>query len=83
MVTRVSEPSAFGVVVTRGDDSSEIERFVEKPQVYVGNRINAGIYLLNPSVLRRIDVGVFRVKTSVYTKNRLTKFHFTAETHKY
>ena len=26
----------------------QVERFVEKPAVFVGNKINAGIYVLNP-----------------------------------
>lgn len=32
-----------------------IDRFVEKPKEFVGNRINAGIYIFNPSVLKRIQ----------------------------
>jgi mannose-1-phosphate guanylyltransferase len=36
--------------------SSTIDRFVEKPKEFVGNRINAGIYIFNPSILDRIDV---------------------------
>jgi mannose-1-phosphate guanylyltransferase len=36
--------------------SSQIDRFVEKPVEFVGNRINAGIYMLNPSVLDRIEL---------------------------
>jgi len=55
MVTKVAEPSAYGVVVQK-PDSSVIDRFVEKPVEFVGNRINAGIYLFNPSVLDRIEV---------------------------
>jgi mannose-1-phosphate guanylyltransferase len=35
---------------------SRIDRFVEKPVEFVGNRINAGIYILNPSVLKRIEL---------------------------
>lgn len=49
LVTEVKDPTKYGVVVHKPD--GQIERFVEKPQVYVGNRINAGIYLLNPSVV--------------------------------
>jgi hypothetical protein len=36
--------------------ASRIDRFVEKPIEFVGNRINAGIYMLNPSVLKRIEL---------------------------
>ena len=56
MVTKVAEPSAYGVVVTK-PNSTVIDRFVEKPVQFVGNRINAGIYMFNPSVLDRIEVG--------------------------
>jgi mannose-1-phosphate guanylyltransferase len=45
-VTKVDEPSKYGVVVA--NERGQIERFVEKPQVYVGNKINAGLYIFNP-----------------------------------
>lgn len=54
-VTKVDEPSKYGVVLQIPGQST-IDRFVEKPQEFVGNRINAGIYIFNPSVLDRIDV---------------------------
>ncbi len=54
MVTKVEEPSRYGVVVY--DAAGKIERFVEKPATFVGNRINAGLYVFNPSVLDRIEV---------------------------
>lgn len=56
VVTKVEEPSKYGVVVHRPDHPSRIDRFVEKPVEFVGNRINAGIYILNPSVLNRIEL---------------------------
>ena len=56
VVTKVEEPSKYGVVVHTPDHPSRIDRFVEKPVEFVGNRINAGIYILNPSVLRRIEL---------------------------
>lgn len=54
LVTRVDEPSKYGVVVNM-PDSTCIERFVEKPKDFVSNKINAGIYIFNPSVLDRIE----------------------------
>jgi mannose-1-phosphate guanylyltransferase len=54
LVTKVDEPSKYGVVVTK-NGSTQIDRFVEKPQVFVGNRINAGIYIFNPSIVSRIS----------------------------
>ena len=56
VVTKVEEPSKYGVVVHKPDHPSRIDRFVEKPVEFVGNRINAGLYILNPSVLNRIEL---------------------------
>jgi mannose-1-phosphate guanylyltransferase len=36
------------------DADGRVTSFVEKPQHFISNRINAGIYLLNVSVLDRI-----------------------------
>ena len=56
VVTKVEEPSKYGVIVHTPDHPSKIDRFVEKPVEFVGNRINAGIYMLNPSILKRIEL---------------------------
>lgn len=53
MTTPVAEPSKYGVVLSNADGL--IERFVEKPKEYVGNMINAGLYLLAPAFLKRIE----------------------------
>ncbi|KAJ3061574.1 mannose-1-phosphate guanyltransferase, partial [Quaeritorhiza haematococci] len=58
MVTRVEDPSKYGVVVCK-DNSSQIQRFVEKPKEWVGDRINAGIYIFNPVMIERIEVCAF------------------------
>ena len=54
-VTKVEEPSKYGVVVF-DSSTGRIEKFVEKPQVYVSNKINAGLYIFNPKMLARIEV---------------------------
>lgn len=51
----MEEPSKYGVVVYEGE-TGRIHRFVEKPQVFVSNKINAGMYIFSPSMLRRIQV---------------------------
>ncbi|EMC98314.1 hypothetical protein BAUCODRAFT_146867 [Baudoinia panamericana UAMH 10762] len=56
VVTKVEEPSKYGVIVHKPDHPSRIDRFVEKPVEFVGNRINAGLYILNPSILKRIEL---------------------------
>jgi len=54
---RVDDPSAFGCLVH--DASGRISRFVEKPPRAQAptDEINAGTYLLEPSVLARIPCG--------------------------
>jgi len=47
--TPVEDPSRFGVIVSQED--GRIDKFVEKPQVFVGNKINAGLYLFNTSII--------------------------------
>jgi NDP-sugar pyrophosphorylase family protein len=56
-VTRVEEPSKYGVVVY-DQRSGQIDRFVEKPSEFVSNKINAGLYLFDTSVLNRIEVSL-------------------------
>ncbi|GJC89724.1 mannose-1-phosphate guanyltransferase [Colletotrichum liriopes] len=56
VVTKVEEPSKYGVVVHKPGHATKIDRFVEKPVEFVGNRINAGMYILNTSVLKRIEL---------------------------
>ena len=56
VVTKVEEPKNYGVIVHKPGHESKIDRFVEKPVEFVGNRINAGIYIMNPSVLKRIEL---------------------------
>lgn len=50
----MDDPSKYGVVMM--DAAGKVERFVEKPQIFVGDKINAGIYCINPSVLARISL---------------------------
>lgn len=56
VLTPVDDPSAYGVVPTKEDGS--VLGFIEKPprDQAPSNLINAGIYVLEPSVLERIPV---------------------------
>jgi len=53
VVTQVEDPTRYGVVVAAPD--GQIQRFVEKPTVFVSNKINAGLYLFNLDVIDRIE----------------------------
>ena len=57
-MTRVKEPSKYGVIVYQ-EKSGQIDRFLEKPQEYVGNKINAGLYLFSANILKRMPVARF------------------------
>jgi mannose-1-phosphate guanylyltransferase len=56
-LTAVPDPSAFGVVAT--DERGAVRAFVEKPPPGAAptNLVNAGTYVLEPSVLERIPAG--------------------------
>lgn len=52
--TPVQDPSKYGVILHK-EGTTQIDRFVEKPQTFVGNQINAGIYIFNSKILNRIQ----------------------------
>jgi len=57
LLTPVEDPSAFGVVPTEPD--GRVTGFIEKPprDEAPTNQINAGVYVMEPSVLDRIPAG--------------------------
>ncbi|KAJ2908773.1 mannose-1-phosphate guanyltransferase, partial [Coemansia aciculifera] len=67
LATKVEEPSKYGVIVTQ-PNSSHIDRFVEKPVEFVGNRINAGIYIFSPSILDRIELRPTSIEKEIFPK---------------
>ncbi|KAK9762570.1 mannose-1-phosphate guanyltransferase [Basidiobolus ranarum] len=67
VVTKVDEPSKYGVVVNK-PESTAIERFVEKPVEFVSNKINAGIYIFNPTVLTRIEPKPTSIEKEIFPK---------------
>lgn len=69
VVTKVEEPSKYGVILYDAK-SGRINDFVEKPQEYVGNKINAGLYLFNPSILKRIEVS-FYFNTNYFSTQKI------------
>jgi mannose-1-phosphate guanylyltransferase len=65
VVTKVEEPSKYGVVVF-DKESGRIQQFVEKPKEYVSNKINAGLYIFNPSILKRIQLKAMSIEKEVF-----------------
>lgn len=65
VVTRVEEPSKYGVIVNH-TDTTAIHRFVEKPIEFVSNKINAGIYIFTPKILSRIELRPTSIEKEVF-----------------
>jgi len=66
MVTEVEDPTKYGVVVA--DENNKIERFVEKPQKFISNKINAGLYLFNTSMIDRIPSKPTSIEREIFPK---------------
>ncbi|RNF00802.1 GDP-mannose pyrophosphorylase [Trypanosoma rangeli] len=71
-VTKVTEWQKYGVVVF-DEATGLIDQFVEKPRNFVGDRINAGIYVFNKSVLSRIKVERTSIETQVFPQMASSK----------
>ncbi|TRY77953.1 hypothetical protein TCAL_06468 [Tigriopus californicus] len=65
VVTRVDEPSKYGVVIYH-PESGQIDKFVEKPQEFVSNKINAGLYMFSPKMLSRIQLRPTSIEKEVF-----------------
>jgi mannose-1-phosphate guanylyltransferase len=65
-LTRVEDPSAFGVVPV--DEQGRVQAFVEKPPPGTAptDLINAGTYVLEPAVLARIPEGRSSIERRVF-----------------
>lgn len=54
LVTNVEDPSKYGVVLT--NDQGRCLKFVEKPKDFISNKVNAGLYIFNNSIIDRIEL---------------------------
>lgn len=63
-VTAVEDPSKYGVILA--DEKGEIQKFIEKPPTFVSNKINAGIYLLNTSVVSRVPMKPTSIERDIF-----------------
>lgn len=66
VTTKVSDPSRFGVILS--DETGLISDFVEKPPKFVGDDINAGLYLFNVSILDRIENRPTSIEREIFPK---------------
>jgi mannose-1-phosphate guanylyltransferase len=64
VVTKVEEPSKYGVVVFNKEGL--IQKFVEKPTEFVSNKINAGLYIFSHKILERIEIKPTSIEKDVF-----------------
>ena len=60
----MEDPSKYGVIVTNAD--GKVDRFVEKPKEFVGDKINAGIYVCSPPILKRIPMKPTSIEKEIF-----------------
>lgn len=67
-LTRVDDPSQYGVVELT--ESNKIIRFVEKPkrEEAPSNLINAGLYIIDPSVIAMVPEGLCMIEKDIFPK---------------
>lgn len=65
LATQAADPAKYGVLLA-DTDTQQIRAFVEKPQTHVGSSINAGIYVLDPSVLDALAVTQCSLERDVF-----------------
>lgn len=65
-VTKVKEPWKYGVILS--DENKQIKSFIEKPQEFVGDNINAGLYIFSKAFLERINPVPCSLEREVFPK---------------
>ncbi|KAG4995336.1 hypothetical protein JHK86_032163 [Glycine max] len=65
LLHKATEPSKYCVAIM-DHITGLVQSFQEIPQKFVGNRVNAGVYLMNPSVLNRIELTPTSMETKVF-----------------
>ena len=81
-LTTVDDPSAFGVALLNGD---KIVTFIEKPsrENAPSNLINAGLYFLEPALIKYIPDGFSQIEQDVFPKlakeDKLYGYHFSGQ----
>jgi mannose-1-phosphate guanylyltransferase len=65
-VTKVKDPSKYGVILS--DEKGKILNFIEKPQIFIGDNINAGLYIFNKNFLDRVEPKPISLEREIFPK---------------
>jgi mannose-1-phosphate guanylyltransferase len=69
MVTSVEDPSKYGIVIADDEQvGGKVSRFIEKPKEFITNRINAGLYIFNTSILDKIELRPHFLERDIFPK---------------
>ena len=71
ITTQVEDPSKYGVVQLadgNNENYGRIARFVEKPKEFITNRINAGLYIFNKSIIDKIELKPHFLERDIFPK---------------
>ncbi|KAM3141093.1 hypothetical protein pb186bvf_006894 [Paramecium bursaria] len=63
-VNEVEDPSKYGVVIS--DQDGRIKEFIEKPQEFISNKINSGLYLFNTSIIDKIPLKPTSIEREIF-----------------
>ena len=66
VLTPVTDPSKYGVVVT--NEEGKALQFIEKPTQFISNKINAGMYLIKTSLLDKIKLEPTSLEREVFPR---------------
>ncbi|CDW81783.1 mannose-1-phosphate guanyltransferase [Stylonychia lemnae] len=65
-MTTAEDPSKYGVIVA--DENGRVSKFVEKPKEFVGSKVNAGLYIINNSLLDQLPKRPCMLETDIFPK---------------
>lgn len=64
LATKVDDPRKFGVIRTKG--TAVVEEFVEKPREFVGNCVNAGVYVFESEALKYFETRQSSIEKEIF-----------------
>jgi mannose-1-phosphate guanylyltransferase len=64
--TKVKEPSRYGVIVY--EENGKIKNFIEKPEEFISDKINAGLYVFKYEFLNRIQTRPHSIEREIFPK---------------
>ena len=71
ITTQVEDPSKYGVIIMASHSTEEggrVAKFIEKPKEFVTNKVNAGLYIFNKTIIDRIELKPHFLERDIFPK---------------